>query len=34
VSITTPTFHADDCTVPVAMRVMTGLVLEALAEGK
>jgi amidohydrolase len=27
----TPTFYADDGTVPVAMRVMTALVLEALA---
>lgn len=30
----TPTFYADDGTVPVAMRVMTALVLEALAGGK
>jgi amidohydrolase len=29
----TPTFYADDGTVPVAMRVMTALVLEALAGG-
>ncbi len=29
----TPTFYADDGTVPAAMRVMTALVLEALGEG-
>jgi amidohydrolase len=29
----TPTFYADDGTVPAAMRVMTALVLEALGAG-